>query len=70
MTSSKEILKTLKIFGTAYKMLDAAEIIKEKKVDVEWLLTTENVEEYNESLCINLTKDEYDLLKEVDYEIN
>ena len=52
----------LDIIETALKALD---IIKKKRVNVEWLLETENVEEYNESLYNNLTNDEYDLLKEV-----
>lgn len=45
--------------------LKALEIIKEKRVNVDWLLETDNVEEYNESLYVELTKEEYDLLKEV-----
>lgn len=47
------------------KELKAFEIIKKKMVNVEWLLNTENVEEYNESLYNDLTQEEYDLLKEV-----
>ena len=47
------------------KKLKALEIIKEKRVNVEWLLETESVEEYNESLYIDLTQEEYDLLKEI-----
>ena len=47
------------------KSLKVLKIIKEKRVNVEWLLETENVEEYNESLYNNLTQEEYDLLKEV-----
>lgn len=47
------------------KKLKAFEIIKNKKVNVEWLLESENVEEYNESLYIDLAQEEYDLLIEV-----
>lgn len=49
------------------KKLKALEIIKEKGVDVIWVLETKNVEEYNDSLCIysDLTKEQYDFLKEV-----
>lgn len=47
------------------KSLKALDIIKRARVNVEWLLETENVEEYNESLYDNLTQEEYDLLKEV-----
>ena len=49
------------------KQNQALEIIKEKGVDVIWLLETKNVEEYNSSLCIysKLPQEEYDLLKEV-----
>lgn len=46
----------------------ALKIIKEKKVNIEWLMDTENVEEYNENhfdVYEDLTKEEYNLLKEV-----
>ena len=48
-----------------YDSLKALEIIKNKRVNVDWLLETEDVEEYNESLYYELTVGEYDLLKEV-----
>ena len=47
------------------KKLKAFEIIKDKRVNADWLLETENVEEYNESLYNDLTQEEFDLLKEV-----
>lgn len=40
-------------------------IIKEKHVNIDWLLDCESVEEYNESLYLDLAQEEYDLLKEV-----
>ena len=49
----------------------ALEIIKEKRLDVDLLLMTDNVEEYNKhchkyiNLETKLTQDEYALLKEV-----
>lgn len=53
------------IDNSCNKKLKALEIIKAKRVNVEWLLETENVEEYNESLYVNLTQEEYELLKKV-----
>ena len=63
-----ELKKCIDLIGdieTNNKKLKVLEIIKEKQVNVEWLLETENVEEYNESLYADLTQEEYDLLKEV-----
>ena len=67
MTSSKEILETGKIFEIAHKMLDALEIIKKKKVNLEYLKCCENYEQYK-TICSywnEITKQEFDLLKEV-----
>ena len=53
------------------KELKALEIIREKYVDVAVLKNTENVEQYNNTILLffkcskELTKEEYDLLKEV-----
>lgn len=47
------------------KFKKALEIIKNKKVDVEWLLNTIDRETYNDDLHIALTQEEYDFLKEV-----
>lgn len=52
-------------FDTIEKSLKVLEIIRIKKVNVEWLLESENVEEYNESLYADLTREEFALLKEV-----
>lgn len=47
----------------------ALEIIKEKRVDVGWLINCENIEQYNNVIGTAthklLTKKEYNLLKEV-----
>lgn len=49
-----------------YKKLKALEIIKDKNVDVAWLCGCEKLEDYNKLYQVpNLTKEEYDLLKEV-----
>ena len=49
------------------KELKAFEIIKEKEVNVAWLTYVDNLEDYNKGKFIGsyLTKDEFDLLKEV-----
>ena len=52
-------------FKVIENALKALEIMKKKRVNVDWLLETENVEEYNESLYDDLTREEYGLLKEV-----
>ena len=47
------------------KELKALEIIKEKKVNVKWLLNSYSCDDYNNWYDIHLTEEEYDLLKEV-----
>lgn len=50
------------------KKLKALEIIKEKRVNVGLLLRCATVERYNKGICYeprHLTKEEYNLLKEV-----
>lgn len=51
------------------KKLKALEIIKEKRVDVGWLISCENIKQYNGVIGTAthklLTQEEYDLLKEV-----
>ena len=48
-------------------MCKAFNIIKEKRVDVSWLVISDDLKEYNEGLerKWKLTQEEYDLLKEV-----
>ena len=51
-----------------FKKLKALEIIKEKRVNVQELYYSDNVEEYNEHISHSekpLTQAEFDLLKEV-----
>lgn len=56
-------------FATVETALKALEVIKEKRVDVDDLIESVNLEEYNRhmSFCYGsfLTQEEYDLLKEV-----
>ena len=49
------------------KELKALEIIKEKRVDIGWLIRSENCSKYNLGVGSSqaLKKQEYDLLKEV-----
>ena len=49
------------------KELKALEIIKEKRVDIGWLIRSENCSKYNLGVGESqaLKKEEYDLLKEV-----
>ena len=49
------------------KELKALEIIKEKRVDIGWLIRSENCSKYNLGVGESqaLKKQEYDLLKEV-----
>lgn len=51
------------------KKVKAFEIIKEKRVDVNWLLAcfthTKELESYNQDRRHKITKEEYDFLKEV-----
>lgn len=51
------------------KQLKALEIIKEKRVDVDWLIcATDTVKDYNDKIKYQkhfLNQEEYDLLKEV-----
>ena len=51
------------------KQLKALAIIKEKRVDVGWLISCENIGQYNNVIGTAthklLTQEEYDLLKEV-----
>ena len=46
------------------KELKSLEIIKEKKVEVLWLIN-KSLEDYNKNHFYELTQEEYDLLKEV-----
>ena len=47
------------------KELKALEIIKEKRVNVRFLISCKTLKEYNDVISDHLTKEEYDLLKEV-----
>ena len=49
------------------KELKALEIIKEKRVDIGWLIRSENCSKYNLGVGESqaLKKEEYDLLKEI-----
>lgn len=61
----KELLKEKK---ASEKKLKALEIIKDKAVSMAILIQSTNVKEYNyckNLLAFDLTKEEYDLLKEV-----
>ena len=54
--------------NTIAKELKALEIVKDKELDIEWLLTCFNKydrEQYNACQIKSLTQEEYDLLKEV-----
>ena len=66
---NKEKERDIKISKCEYEMLKkktkALEIIKNKKVNVKWLLNSNSYEEYNKWYDIPLTQEEYDLLKEV-----
>jgi len=47
------------------KKLKALEIIKEKRVNVRFLISCKTLKEYNDVISDHLTQEEYDLLKEV-----
>lgn len=57
------------IYEVLEKHLKALEIIKEKRVDVGWLISCENIKQYNGVIGTAthrlLTQEEYELLKEV-----
>ena len=62
--------ENIEIFNRVEKREIALEIIKEKQVNVSALLELNNLQQYNDycdmvSGCKKLTKEEYDLLKEV-----
>lgn len=57
----KTMNELLSIIETALKALD---IIKEKKVEVLWLMT-QSLDSYNRNHFYTLTQEEYDLLKKV-----
>lgn len=50
---------------TIEKELKALEIVKKKLVDVNWLKGCDELEDYNFCNNIELTQEEYNLLKEV-----
>ena len=58
---------TLKAYDNVAKELKVLEIIKEKRVDIGWLIRSENCSKYNLGVGSSqaLKKEEYDLLKEV-----
>ena len=59
--------EALEDFRNIEKELEALEIIKEKKVQVRWLLKDDFLEEYNDDVekKYRLTLSEFTLLKEV-----
>lgn len=59
--------EALEDFRNIEKELEALEIIKEKKVQVRWLLKDDFLEEYNDDVekKYHLTLSEFTLLKEV-----
>lgn len=69
MTSSKELLNTLKML---YEASETISIIKEKKVDIVIFLRCKDYNDYNKWWAykerLPLTKKEFKLLKEVFYE--
>ena len=58
---------TLKAYDNVAKELKVLEIIKEKRVDIGWLIRSKNCSKYNLGVGSSqaLKKEEYDLLKEV-----
>ena len=60
-------IKKMSVYKDIEKELKALEIIKEKRVDIGWLIRSKNCSKYNLGVgsSQSLKKEEYNLLKEV-----
>lgn len=67
ITEGYKDIENIKVFDKVELREIALEIIKEKRVDVEWLINTFNYIDYNDETKEKywLTDEEYTLLKEV-----
>ena len=64
-TDCKSMNEAIDCLETIEAALKALEIIKEKEVNVRFLISCKNLKEYNDVISDHLTQEEYDLLREV-----